>query len=76
MGRPFVAPPGIPEDRRDALRQAFDGTMADPEFLKAARDRQIEINPVSGGDVDRLIGEVYKTPRDVVDYARRVAAGE
>ena len=43
MGRPFVAPPGMPKDRADALRKAFDDTMKDPEFLAdaariAARD--------------------------------------
>ena len=33
MGRPVVAPPGIPEDRKQALRRAFDATMADPDFI-------------------------------------------
>jgi tripartite-type tricarboxylate transporter receptor subunit TctC len=33
MGRPFMAPPGIPDERKAALRQAFDDTMRDPEFL-------------------------------------------
>ena len=43
MGRPFLAPPGVPKDRADALRKAFMDTMKDPEFLAdaaqgAARD--------------------------------------
>ena len=76
MGRPFVAPPGIPEDRRDALRAAFDQTMKDPAFLKEAHDSQIEINPVSGANIDRLIETLYQTPKDVVDFARRVVAGD
>src|SRR4029079_14225193 len=40
MGRPFMAPPGVPDDRKAALRKAFDETMRDPEFLEEARLRK------------------------------------
>ena len=48
MARPFTAPPGIPDDRKAALRKAFDDTMSDPEFLAEAKARGQEVNPVSG----------------------------
>jgi tripartite-type tricarboxylate transporter receptor subunit TctC len=70
MGRPFAGPPGIPPDRAEALRKAFDLTMKDPEFLAEAQTRGLEINPVSGHDVEKLIAELYATPRDVVTEAR------
>ena len=70
MGRPFAGPPGIPEDRRDALRKAFDLTMKDAEFLAEAEKRGLEINPVSGVEADKLIAEIYQTPKDVVAEAR------
>ena len=44
MGRPAAAPPGVPADRADALRQAFDATMADPEFLEDARRSALEVD--------------------------------
>jgi len=74
MARPFVAPPGIPADRKQALRAAFDQTMADPEFLAEAKARGLEVNPVSGADIDKLIGEVYQTPADVVAEVRAAIA--
>jgi tripartite-type tricarboxylate transporter receptor subunit TctC len=70
MGRPFAGPPGIPADRAEALRKAFDLTMKDPEFLAEAQTRGLEINPVSGHDVEKLIAELYATPKDVVAEAR------
>ena len=76
MGRPFLGPPGIPEDRKQALRKAFDDTMKDPEFLKEAKTAALEINPVSGAEVDRLIAELYATPKEVVEQARAVITGE
>jgi tripartite-type tricarboxylate transporter receptor subunit TctC len=40
-GRPFLAPPGVPEDRAKALQVAFMATMEDPEFLADARKSRI-----------------------------------
>src|ERR1700730_14233357 len=47
MGRPQVAPPATPADRKEALRRAFDATMADPDFVAEATARSLEVNPVS-----------------------------
>ena len=74
MARPFMTPPGIPEDRRQALRAAFDKTMADPEFLADAKARGLDVNPVSGADIDKLIRDVYQTPADVVAEVRATIA--
>ena len=70
MGRPFAGPPSIPAARAEALRKAFDLTMKDPEFLAEAEKRGLEINPVSGHDIEKLIAELYATPRDIVAEAR------
>src|SRR5713226_4124636 len=47
MGRPFLAPPGIPPDRAAALRKAFVETMRDAAFLAESQKMALEINPVS-----------------------------
>jgi tripartite-type tricarboxylate transporter receptor subunit TctC len=70
MARPFTAPPGIPVDRKQALRKAFTDTMADPAFLDEAKQRGIEVNPVSGEEIDALIGDLYRSPADVVAEVR------
>jgi tripartite-type tricarboxylate transporter receptor subunit TctC len=75
MARPFLAPPDIPEDRKAALRKAFDATMTDPEFLAEAEKTNLEVNPVTGPQIDTLLAEVYRTPKDVIAKAVR-AIGE
>jgi tripartite-type tricarboxylate transporter receptor subunit TctC len=69
MARPFAAPPGIPADRKAALAKAFDETMKDPEYLADAKKLDIDVNPVSGKNLDTLLAELYATPPDVVKKA-------
>jgi tripartite-type tricarboxylate transporter receptor subunit TctC len=69
MARPFAAPPGIPADRKAALIAAFDATMKDPEYLADAEKLKIDVNPVSARDLDKLLAELYATPKDVVKKA-------
>jgi tripartite-type tricarboxylate transporter receptor subunit TctC len=69
MGRPYLAPPGVPKERADALRRAFMATMKDPEFLADAEKSQLEINPVSGEEVERLVKDIYQTPKALADKA-------
>jgi hypothetical protein len=65
MGRPFLAPPGIPADRTAALRKAFMDSMADPGFLAEVDKMKLEINPVSGAAVQEIVQEVYRTPKSI-----------
>jgi tripartite-type tricarboxylate transporter receptor subunit TctC len=69
MARPFAAPPGIPADRKAALAAAFDATMKDPEYLADAEKMKIDVNPVSGPALDKLLAELYATPKDVLKKA-------
>ena len=61
LGRPFLAPPDVPADRVQALRDAFMETMKDPEFLADAEKADLEITPVSGENVQKLVAEIYQT---------------
>jgi len=76
MGRPYVAPPNLPADRVATLRQAFTDTMTDKDFLAEADKTQLEINPVSGAEVEKLVREVYATPPDVIAKAKAAAAAQ
>lgn len=69
MARPFAAPPDIPADRKAALIAAFDRTMKDPDYLADAVKMKIDVNPVSGKDIDALLAELYATPKEVVQKA-------
>jgi tripartite-type tricarboxylate transporter receptor subunit TctC len=74
MARPFVAPPGIPDDRKRALIDAFAATMKDPDFLAEAAKMKADVNPVSAAAIDSLLADVYKTPKDVVAKAAKATA--
>jgi tripartite-type tricarboxylate transporter receptor subunit TctC len=70
-GRPFAAPPGVPPDRLDALRRAFDATMEDSAFLAEAEKAQLEVDPLRAGEVRALLARAYGAPQAIV---RRAAA--
>ena len=72
MGRPYLAPPDVPKDRAEALRKAFIDTMKDNEFLADAEKSQLEINPVDGAEVERLVKELYQTPKPLADKAAQL----
>jgi len=73
MGRPYLAPPGLPGDRATALQQAFDATMKDPEFLAEAKKEKLEINPVSANEIEQLLQEAYATPPAIAAEAGKLA---
>jgi tripartite-type tricarboxylate transporter receptor subunit TctC len=72
MGRPFLAPPGVPGDRAAALKRAFDSTMKDAAFLGEAERMQLEINPVSGEEVQAIVARMYNAPKSVIDLVKRI----
>jgi tripartite-type tricarboxylate transporter receptor subunit TctC len=65
MGRPILAPPGVPADRVKALRAGFDATMKDPGFLADARKQKLEVNPVGGAQLNKMLDRVYATPKNI-----------
>ncbi len=76
MGRPFLAPPGIPAERAEALRKAFMATMADPAFMADAEKSQLEVNPVACDDLQKLVAEIYRTPPEVAKKAAQLLAAK
>lgn len=68
MALPFMAPPGVPADRADALRDAFSRMMADNNFLADAKHERLDITPVSGEAVRALIADLAATPKDVIAH--------
>jgi tripartite-type tricarboxylate transporter receptor subunit TctC len=69
MGRPFLAPPGVPPARLTLLRRALMATMRDPAFLAESAKIKLEITPVDGEAVQKLVAEMYATPPDIVRQA-------
>jgi tripartite-type tricarboxylate transporter receptor subunit TctC len=66
LGRPFVAPPGVPADRVAALRTAFDDTMKDSDFRREAERQGLELHPLTGAELAGLVADIAKTPEGIV----------
>ena len=58
--RPFVLPPGTPRDRVQTLRKAFLETLNDSEFRAETKKAQLDIGPVSGEDLARIVNNLFK----------------
>ena len=66
MGRPFLAPPDVPQERIKALQEAFDKTMKDPAFLADAKKVKLRVDPVSGEQLSQTLAKAYQTPAEIV----------
>ena len=64
--RLYAMPPATPPDRVRLLRAAFLKTLSDPAFVNDARQAQLDIDPISGEDVTRLVGELFRMPPAVL----------
>ena len=77
LGRPLVAPPGLPADRTKALRDAFNATMKDAEFLAEAQKAQMPIDPWSGEETDKVVAQFAAYPKAIYERAEKILdAGE
>jgi len=75
MAWPFAGPPNLPADRAAALRAAFDATMKDPDYLAEAQKRKLEVNPMGGLAIEKLISELYATPSDIIAATKAAISG-
>src|SRR5918997_3473940 len=66
IGRPFVAPPDMPPERLKMLRDAFNKTMQDPEFIADAKKQKLDLEPQNGEQIERLIKDIYATPKPII----------
>lgn len=71
FGRPYILPPGTPDNKVATLRRAFMEALNDHELLAAAEKIDLDIAPVSGSDLQKLVEEIYAMPADVVEAAKQ-----
>jgi tripartite-type tricarboxylate transporter receptor subunit TctC len=60
MTRPYLLPPATPKDRVQLLRRAFLETLNDPSFIAEAKKSTLELDPISGEELEKLIDGVFK----------------
>jgi tripartite-type tricarboxylate transporter receptor subunit TctC len=72
MARPFAAPPGIPADRAQALRDAFNAALKDPDLIAEAQKLQIDIALMPAAEIESLLDEFYGAPQDIAAEAAKI----
>lgn len=72
VGRPWVAPPGVPADRVKILRQAFLDVMKDPGFLADAKKAKVQINPLPGEELQVLVEKMVDIPAEVKPQLKKI----
>jgi tripartite-type tricarboxylate transporter receptor subunit TctC len=76
ISRPLVTNDGVPPERLNALRRAFDATMKDPEFLAEAKKSKTDISPMTGEEAARIAADTIATPKDVLVRANALIEGK
>ena len=70
MQHPFAGPPGMPQERVELLRRAFDATVRDPAFLAEVEKLKLDLMPLGGAELEKLVRSIVATPADVVQKAQ------
>lgn len=70
ISRSLVASPGVPPDRIEALRRAFDAVMKDPQFLADAERSKMDVSAMTGEEAQKIADSIVNTPPDVIERAR------
>jgi tripartite-type tricarboxylate transporter receptor subunit TctC len=71
LGRPFLAPPDVPQERVLALRRAFDATMKDPEFIADTKKQRFNIEATTGEELSAIVTRIHRTPKEVVSLTAK-----
>ena len=74
LAKPFIAPPDMPADRVEALRNAFMATLKDPDLLADMEKAQITLAPMSGADFQQIVQDTYALPDNVIRRVQEVLA--
>jgi tripartite-type tricarboxylate transporter receptor subunit TctC len=71
FGRPYMLPPGVPADRVAALRKAFLEALRDKDLLAEAQKIGLDVDPISGEELQVLAEKIYATPAAIVEQAKQ-----
>jgi tripartite-type tricarboxylate transporter receptor subunit TctC len=71
-GRTLIAPPGVPQDRVNLLRRAFDAAVKDPVMLSEMTRAGLVIEPTTGEEVQEVVGRMIATPPEIVGRMRKL----
>jgi hypothetical protein len=70
--RPFLVAPEVPEERTVALRQAFEQTWNDKDFVDEATKAKLEVSPMQGQEAEKLIRELFDMPEGLKTRLKQI----
>ena len=77
VGRPYVMPPGTPDNLVRMMRQAFASAIKDGDLVAEAKKAKMELEYISGEETLKILTEVLSQPKEVVDeFAKYIKFGE
>jgi hypothetical protein len=71
-GYPSFMGPGVPPERVAAIRDAYRKTMEDADFGRLVAQQKLDVEPIDGAEIERIVASLYRIPRDIVDRAREL----
>jgi len=72
IGKFILTTPGAPRERVDALRRAFDAMVKDPDYLAEAAKLRIELDPLPGIELQKVVEEVQSMPAEIVEKVKPI----
>jgi len=72
IGKSFMMPPGVPPERVAAVRRAFAAMLKDPEFLAEFKPMRLDVEPMEGEELQRLVASVAAIPPELLAKVKAV----
>ena len=72
LGRPMIAPPGVPTDRVKILREAYNKALKDPELIAEVTKSRLDMEPSTGEEIEAIVKEIMDQPPEVVPLVKKI----
>jgi len=72
LGRPMVAPPGVPQERVNILREAYNNALKDPALLEEVKRSRLDMEPITGQEIESIYKELMNQPPAVVSLVKKL----
>ena len=76
IGRSLVLPPAAPQWLVPVLRKSFNKVVKDKKFYKDAYKRGLEVNPISGPKIAKIVSDLMAAPKAVQERGRKMIFGK
>src|SRR5262249_56577567 len=72
LGRPMIAPPGVPADRIKILREAYNKALKDPDLIAEVNKSRLDMEPSTGEEIEAVVKEVMDQPPEVIALVKKI----